>query len=49
MTAPKEQELDEKTKEALSNFFQKLEEQQEPLGREYEEALVNNLWDLYLD
>lgn len=48
MTIQKEQELDEKTKEALTNFFQKLE-QQESLGRECEEALANNLWNLYLD
>lgn len=49
MTIQKEQELDEKTKEALTNFFQKLEQQQEPLGKECEEALANNLWNLYLD
>lgn len=49
MTIQKEQELDEKTKEALTNFFQKLEQQQESLGRECEEALANNLWNLYLD
>ena len=31
----------------VTNFFQKLTAEQEPLGREFEQVLFDNLWDLY--
>ena len=31
----------------VTDFFQKLSAEQEPLGREFEQVLFDNLWDLY--
>jgi hypothetical protein len=31
----------------ISNFYASLLEQSEPIGREFEEVLYGNLWDLY--
>lgn len=33
--------------EEVTDFFQKLSAVQEPLGREFEQVLFDNLWDLY--
>ena len=31
----------------VTDFFQKLSAEQEPLGPEFEQVLFDNLWDLY--
>ncbi|MGM0609320.1 MAG: hypothetical protein ACQESP_13000 [Candidatus Muiribacteriota bacterium] len=31
----------------ISEFYTKLSSEQEPLGKEFEEALFENLWDMY--
>ena len=35
-------------KEAIASFYSELLAQQEPLGREFEQVLYSNLWDLYV-
>lgn len=40
-------ELNNSFEQVTSQFYSELEVQQEPLGKEFEKVLYDNLWDLY--
>jgi hypothetical protein len=38
-----------KMEEELTKFYQDLSEKQTPLSEEFEQVIVEHLWDLYID
>ena len=40
---------DPEFEQIVSKFYEELLSSQEPLGKEFEKVLYDNLWDLYVD